>query len=1150
MAELVGGAFLSSFFQVALEKLSSNDFIDYFRRGKLDDKLLQKLQVTLNSINHVLEEAETKQYQSSYVKKWLGDLKHVVYEADQLLDEIATYTPNKKLKVDSQPSTSKVFDFFSSCTDPFESRIKELLEKLEFLAKQKDMLGLKQEICASNEGEVGWKALKRLPSTSLVDESSIYGRDGDKEEVTKFLLSDIDAGDRVPIISIVGLGGMGKTTLAQLVYNNNMIQKQFELKAWVYVSETFNVVGLTKAILRSFHSSADGEDLNLLQHQLQQRLTGKKYLLVLDDVWNGSAECWERLLLPFNNGSTGSKIIVTTRDKEVASVMKSTKLLHLKQLKKSECWSMFVRHAFHGTNASEYPNLESIGKKIVEKCGGLPLAVKALGNLLRRKFSQREWVKILETDLWCLSEGESNINSVLRLSFHHLPSNLKRCFSYCSIFPRGYIFCKAELIKLWMAEGLLKCCRIDKTEEELGNEFFDDLESVSFFQRSGYVDYRYFVMHDLVNDLAKSVSGEFCLRIEGDWEQDIPERTRHIWCSLELKDGDKISQQIYQVKGLRSLMARAGYGGQRFRVCNTVQYDLLSRLKYLRMLSLRFCNLKKLADEISNLKLLRYLDLSRTGLTSLPDSICTLYNLETLILIHCPLTEFPLDFYKLVSLRHLILKGTHIKKMPEHIGRLHHLQTLTDFVVGDQKGSDINELAKLNHLQGTLRISGLENVIDRVDAVTANLQKKKDLDELHMMFSYGKEIDVFVLEALQPNINLNKLDIVGYCGNSFPNWIIDSHLPNLVSLKLIECKFCSRMPPLGQLCSLKELSISGCHGIESIGKEFYGNNSSNVAFRSLAILRFEKMSEWKDWLCVTGFPLLKELSIRYCPKLKRKLPQHLPSLQKLKISDCQELEASIPKADNIVELELKGCENILVNELPSTLKNVILCGSGIIESSLELILLNNTVLENLFVDDFNGTYPGWNSWNFRSCDSLRHISISRWRSFTFPFSLHLFTNLHSLKLEDCPMIESFPCDGLPSHLSILHIFRCPKLIASREKWGLFQLNSLKEFIVSDDFENMESFPEESLLPLTLDHLELRYCSKLRIMNYKGLLHLKSLQSLHIDGCLGLECLPEECLPNSLSILSINNCPILKQRYQKEEGKHWHKICHIPIVRIA
>ncbi|PNY07728.1 CC-NBS-LRR resistance protein [Trifolium pratense] len=492
MAELVGGAFLSSFFQVALEKLSSNDFTDSFRRAKLDDTLMQKLQVTLNSINHVLEEAETKQYQNTYVKKWLGDLKHV-YETDQLLDEIVTCTPHKKLKVASQPATSQVFDFFSSFTYQFESRIKELLEKLEFLAKQKDTLGLKQVICANDEGGV------------------------------------------------------------------------------------------------------NGEDY-LLQHQLQQRLTGKKYLLVPDDVWNGSGECWERLLLPFNHGSTGSKIVVTTRDKEVTSVMKSTKLLNLKQLKNSECWS--------------------------------------------------------------------------------------------------------ELIKLWMAEGLLKCGRIDKGEEEL--------------------------------------------------------------------DGDKISQHIYQTNGLHSLMARAGYGGQRFR---------------------------KLADEISNLKLLRYLDLSRTGLTSLPDSICV-----------------------------------RIKKMPEQIGRLNNLQTLTDFVVGDHKGSDIKELTELNHLC-TLRISGLENVIDRVDAVTANLKNKKYLEELCMMFCYSKEIDIFILEVIQPNNNLNKLDIVGYCGNNFPNWIKDRHLPNLISLKLIECKFCSRMPPLGQLSYLRELSISGCRGIETIGEEFYGNNSSNVAFR-------------------------------------------------------------------------------------------------------------------------------------------------------------------------------------------------------------------------------------------------------------------------------------------------------------------------------
>ncbi|KEH33017.1 putative P-loop containing nucleoside triphosphate hydrolase, leucine-rich repeat domain, L [Medicago truncatula] len=1003
MAELVGGAFLSSFFQVALEKLSSNDFIDYFRGSKLDDKLLEKLLITLNSINRVLEEAEMKQYQSMSVKKWLDDLKHNAYEVDQLLDEIATDAPLKKQKF--EPSTSKVFNFFSSFINPFESRIKELLEKLEFLAKQKDMLGLKQDTCASSEGGLSWKPLIRFPTTSLVDGSSIYGRNGDKEELVNFLLSDIDSGNQVPIISIVGLGGMGKTTLAQLVYNDRRMKEHFELKAWVYVSETFDVVGLTKAILRSFHSSTHAEEFNLLQHQLQHKLTGKKYLLVLDDVWNGNEEGWERLLLPLCHGSTGSgsKIIVTTRDKEVASIMKSTKELNLEKLNESECWRMFVRHAFHGRNASEYPNLVSIGKKIVDKCVGFPLAVKTLGNLLRRKFSQREWVRILETDMWHLSEGDNNINSVLRLSYHHLPSILKRCFSYCSIFPKGHIFDKRELIKLWIADGLLKCCGSDKSEEELGNELFVDLESISFFQKSIHDDKR-FVMHNLINDLAKSMVGEFCLQIEDDKERHVTERTRHIWCSLQLKDGDKMTQHIYKIKGLRSLMAQGGFGGRHQEICNTIQQDLFSKLKCLRMLSLKRCNLQKLDDKISNLKLMRYLDLSLTKIKRLPDSICNLYNLQTLLLAYCPLTELPSDFYKLTNLRHLDLEGTLIKKMPKEIGRLNHLQTLTKFVVVKDHGSDIKELTELNQLQGKLCISGLENVIIPADALEAKLKDKKHLEELHIIYSAytTREInnEMSVLEALQPNSNLNNLTIEHYRGTSFPNWIRDFHLSSLVSLNLKGCQLCSQLPPFEKFPYLNNLCISSCPGIEII-------NSIDVPFRFLEILRFEDMSNWKEWLCVEGFPLLKELSIRNCPKLTKFLPQHLPSLQGLVIIDCQELEVSIPKASNIGELQLVRCENILVNDLPSKLTSAVLYGNQVIASYLEQILFNNAFLKRLNVGAIDSANLEWSSLDLPCYKSLGFLSIRNWHS-SFPFSLHLFTNLKSLYLYDCPQLESFP----------------------------------------------------------------------------------------------------------------------------------------------
>ncbi|XP_028785120.1 putative disease resistance RPP13-like protein 1 [Neltuma alba] len=302
-AELGGGAFLFAALQVAFQRLASSDITHYFRSRNLKDSVLKKLHITLISVNQVLDDAEARQYTSPNVNKWLHELKHAVYVADDLLDEIATEGTRLKIETENQSATRKVRGIFTSFANQFEKhieeRIQEVLDELEFLAKQKDALGLKKGSGSGSEAGVGVKLSARLPTTSLVvGESSIYSRDSDREKIIDHLLDEDLSMNPLSVISVVGMGGLGKTALTQLVYNDVRIEDQFQLKAWVCISEEFDVVRITKTILSALGCFGTGyEDLNQLQLKLKEKLVGWKFLLVLDDIWNERQSDWESLQL-------------------------------------------------------------------------------------------------------------------------------------------------------------------------------------------------------------------------------------------------------------------------------------------------------------------------------------------------------------------------------------------------------------------------------------------------------------------------------------------------------------------------------------------------------------------------------------------------------------------------------------------------------------------------------------------------------------------------------------------------------------------------------------------------------------------------------------------------------------------------------------
>jgi hypothetical protein len=406
---------------------------------------LHKLKISLLSVNALLEDAEEKQLTKPAVKAWLNELKDAIYDAEDVLDEIATEALQRKLDAEFQTTASKLLNpistFLSRFVKEIEPKIKYLLDELEYLAKQKDVLGLK-------EG-VGGESLKRLPTTSLVEESDIFGRDDDKEKIISFLIShDATSNENLCEIPIVGMGGIGKTTLAKLVYKDKRVKEYFDLQAWVCVSDEFDVLRVTKTLILEevgLSTNAD-KNLNLLQFTLQDKLMGKKFLLVLDDEWNEDKAKCEVLSTPLKSGVQGSMVIVTTRNEGAASIIRIVPTHQLKKLGEENCWSLFAKHAFHDYNSNECPELEVIGRQIVKKCEGLPLAAKTIGGLLQFKLDVDEWKRILKSELWDSPIDETNILPALNLSYKYLPSHLKQCFAYCSIFPKDHVFEKDQVV--------------------------------------------------------------------------------------------------------------------------------------------------------------------------------------------------------------------------------------------------------------------------------------------------------------------------------------------------------------------------------------------------------------------------------------------------------------------------------------------------------------------------------------------------------------------------------------------------------------------------------------------------------------------------------------------------------------------------------
>ncbi|XP_072973443.1 disease resistance protein RGA2-like [Typha angustifolia] len=1061
MAEV---ALASAILKPVIEKLSSEIWKQLGLLWGLDGDL-NKLRGILENINNVLHAAEKKSVTDASVRKWLQELKDLAYDADDVLDDFQVESLRRSGH--DHPIAGKVRDFFSADNQlafryKMGKQIKKINERMKEIDENKNrfQFPLINEVSV-NTGILSYSERETfLANDNEVDE--LYGRDEDKEKIINFLL-ETGNDRRLSILPIVGLGGVGKTSLVQMVLKDGRVKEAFQPPSnlppiWICVSEEFSVKEIARKIIECItKGKCDISTIEVMRSRLSNLIGGSKILLVLDDVWNENFHEWERLKSLISCVGSGSKVIVTTRSDEVARITHATNSHRLAVLEFEYCWKLFSHRAFQIGTERENLRLVEIGEEIVKKCGGVPLAAKALGSLMGSRERENEWLGIRDSEIWKLSQNDQynqvQILPALRLSYEHLPSHLKQCFAYCSLFPKDYVFDVERLIQLWASEGFISSSSIGMYPEDTGNSDFKYLLQRSFFQderKSKAGDVISCKMHDLNHDLACYVAGpEFSF---GRRMVENKDKWRYVSVDLSVPSETMVRMDaIDKAKKLRSFIS------VHQKICY-INLNILSQHLYLRVLDLS-CWIKELPSSIAKLNHLRHLDLSCNPIETLPESMTRLRRLQILKLSYCwNLQKLPQGMSKMTNLKILdITNCNRLDGMPPRMGRLTKLETLPLFLVGSEPGCTILELQRLNLLRGELEIRCLNKVKDAEEANLANLSAKTRLRSLTLDWYINDQIgnteDVKndVLESLQPPHCLEKLKIIRYDGNRLPSWM--TSIQSLVDVRLVGLWRWECLPPLGNLLHLKYLWISKMSAVTKIGRRFYGDGGS---FPFLEELTLKEMPLLENWCTVdverppemATFPRLRKLFIWECPLLKVQ-PSLPPAITSLEIweSNLQVLSAkSLQDSSKLKTLHIRGCqltlsesngwdglpfltalEELTINDIPELAR----LPASIIEHRFpslrrtQLLKLPSFTSLGMDLDRQEETPPLFFT-------TLQLLQIGRCdRLTTLPEWLGCLTSLQYLQLEDCENLATLP-ESLQRAISLkeLEIKNCP-LLASR-----------------------------------------------------------------------------------------------------------------------
>ncbi|WVZ91040.1 hypothetical protein U9M48_037266 [Paspalum notatum var. saurae] len=1088
-------------------------------------KDLEELQDLARQINNWLQAVGDKAISNELSCSWLKNLKDAAYDAEDLIHEFHIEAEKYELK-----ATVK------------NAMLRYLWAKPKSVLREKVTIAQLKIICLDCPIQHVRKTIGEVPQWTIVDETSIFGRDREKDWLISELL-EINVQQKVKIVSVIGLGGSGKTTIAKLIFNDGNIIKHFEVLLWVHVSREFSVEKLVEKLFEAIAGDkADHLPLQRVSGTISDKLAGKRFLAVLDDVWTEDRVDWERFMVHLKSGAPGSSILLTTHSRKVAVAVDSTCTYDLPFLSGEDSWNVF-QQCFGIAMKYLDPEFQQIGIEIVNKCGGVPLAVKVIAGVLHGMKAIEERQSIRDRNVIDVEDDERRVFSCLWLSYFHLPHHLKHCFVHCSIFPRGHVINRHHLIAQWIAHGFVPAIQAQQPED-IGIGYFDSLLKVGLLQvqdqrsLSGDVTCK---MHDLVHDLARQIlQDEFVSEIE---ITDRIKRCRYV--SLTSCTG-KLDSKIFDKVRALYIFGRS------------LTFDkTMNKQCCVRTITLTHISVASLHIFVSKFEDLGYLEISNANCEVLLETISLCWNLQAIYVRYCRrLAVVPESIGKLKKLRTLELNDAlKVKILPQSIGDCENLRSLY------------------------IERCGIQDIPNSIGKIIISLNNCWRLQHLpHCITS------------------LSHLEYVDLC-NCYNLVEFPKGIWNLRKLKVLNLKKCDKLCGLpagcGQLTRLQQLGlfiigdstkharISELENLDKLNGELRIENIKYVKDPSDAekACLMEKDGIWKlslDWYSVEG---IQSSDMQNELLINMEKPLHLlnclepPSkIKELRIGGYQGLQLPCWMMKKVDSYSLSDSDMInprnpsqfcrLTKLVMENLPNLehLLGPVGLPEIKtlewrrmpklLELLTTTTGFTNGEEEDGMQYCFPGLSTLVISDCPKL---SV---KPYFPPFlqSLTLEGSSEHLLLSGCffhprhaghahgedPSSSSYIVDVKYPHLMKLNLSR---LIGSSSVWDVLEhLTGLHALEISH-FRDLNYLPESMKYLTCLRRLKIKDCDNLCVLpewlgELESLLHLlieflpiksipsqiqhlTSLESLCIVHCNALHQLPEQlgeiCSPHDLEI---------------------------------